>query len=59
MEIVAGLMLSLANSVIAPCNLLPGKVTRKKKEKKKEGREDQLWWLENEGGEREFQQHLR
>lgn len=32
---------------------------KKKKEKKKEGREDQLWWLENEGGEREFQQHLR
>jgi len=35
MEIVAGLMLSLANSVIAPCNLLPGKVTGKKKKKKK------------------------
>lgn len=38
MEIVAGLMLSLANSVIAPCNLLPGKVTgKKKKEKKRRG----------------------
>lgn len=30
-EIVAGLMLSLAHSVIAPCNLLPGKVTEKER----------------------------
>lgn len=32
---MAGLMLSLAHGIIAPCNLLPGKVTKKERKGEK------------------------